>query len=192
MSDICGLSTGEHLIAGHSTFACVLEKGHQGEHRRGGNCFAHGRYVGAQCPQWPHCVNVLRSNCASCGTSLRRASWKDAWYCPECNVERPGPSGALAGDGATPLVGPQTNLEQNTLIINLLNELAQRIEVLANNVVGQNHFLVELKEQIGGLPNLVQRNADALLKGQQGIERAVAKRAARGAGSTKRRGKRLR
>jgi hypothetical protein len=32
-------------------FSCVLEKGHEGSHRGGGNCFTHGEYVGISgCP----------------------------------------------------------------------------------------------------------------------------------------------
>ena len=50
----CGEPAG-HLIAGASWFACVLPKGHSGEHQRGGNCFKHGEYVGNQCPHWPNC-----------------------------------------------------------------------------------------------------------------------------------------
>jgi hypothetical protein len=51
----CGEPAG-HLIAGASWFACVLAKGHEGEHRRGGNCFKHGEYVGNECPRWPDCI----------------------------------------------------------------------------------------------------------------------------------------
>jgi len=53
----CGEPAG-HLIAGASWFACVLPKGHAGEHRRGGNCFKHGEYVGDQCPKWPACIPI--------------------------------------------------------------------------------------------------------------------------------------
>lgn len=38
------------------SWACVLPKGHGGEHQRGGTCFAHGDYVGERCPSWPSCV----------------------------------------------------------------------------------------------------------------------------------------
>lgn len=37
-------------------FACVLPKGHEGAHKRGGNCFKHGEYVGANCPKYPECI----------------------------------------------------------------------------------------------------------------------------------------
>jgi hypothetical protein len=40
-------------------FCCVLPKGHEGEHRRGGNCTKHGEYVGDQCPEWPSCVKEI-------------------------------------------------------------------------------------------------------------------------------------
>lgn len=35
------------------SFACVLPKGHEGEHKPGGNCFQHGEYVGrpGECPE---------------------------------------------------------------------------------------------------------------------------------------------
>ncbi len=39
-------------------YACVLPEGHEGEHRRGGTCFKHGRYVGENCPDWPNCANL--------------------------------------------------------------------------------------------------------------------------------------
>ena len=59
----CGEPAGS-LIAGASWFACVLPKGHAPDtsiqnvngHRRGGNCFAHGEYVGNECPKWPNCI----------------------------------------------------------------------------------------------------------------------------------------
>jgi hypothetical protein len=55
------------LIAGASWFACALPKGHEPSthpdaingHIRGGDCFAHGEYIGAQCPHWPKCINEL-------------------------------------------------------------------------------------------------------------------------------------
>jgi len=37
------------------SWACALEKGHEGPHRGGGNCFRHGRYIGAICPSSPLC-----------------------------------------------------------------------------------------------------------------------------------------
>jgi len=42
--------------------ACVLDKGHDGEHLAGGTCLKHGPYIMAhfgehpQCPKWPDCV----------------------------------------------------------------------------------------------------------------------------------------
>ena len=41
------------------SWACALPKGHEGEHQRGGTCFAHGQYVGEKCPQWPACEQAL-------------------------------------------------------------------------------------------------------------------------------------
>jgi hypothetical protein len=57
----CGKATPYHLIAGASWYACVLDKGHDGECQPGGTCFKHGKYVGltngqVQCPRWPECV----------------------------------------------------------------------------------------------------------------------------------------
>ena len=46
-------------------FSCVLPKGHEGEHRAGGTCAAHGDYVMEhfgelpQCPKWPECAKIL-------------------------------------------------------------------------------------------------------------------------------------
>jgi hypothetical protein len=40
------------------SFACVLDKDHDGPCRPGGTCFKHGPYVGDQCPQWPECVKL--------------------------------------------------------------------------------------------------------------------------------------
>jgi hypothetical protein len=44
-----------------TAFACVLDEGHEEECRPGGNCVAHGPYVGSpnvppQCPRWPDCI----------------------------------------------------------------------------------------------------------------------------------------
>jgi len=43
------------------SFACVLAPGHDGECCPGGDCIAHGKYVGRpgetpQCPEWPRCI----------------------------------------------------------------------------------------------------------------------------------------
>ena len=54
----CGEFAG-HFIAGASWFACALPKGHEGSHQRGGNCFAHGKYIGDRCPEWPKCIEAL-------------------------------------------------------------------------------------------------------------------------------------
>ena len=45
-------------------YSYVLPKGHKGEHRAGGECLKHGKYVMGnfeeipQCPQWPDCLNI--------------------------------------------------------------------------------------------------------------------------------------
>lgn len=54
--EVCG-ATAEPIIRrwGWSQ-VCDLEKGHEGQHRGGGNCFRHGRYIGTQCPHWPTCA----------------------------------------------------------------------------------------------------------------------------------------
>lgn len=39
-------------------FACVLPKGHEGEHKQGGSCNIHGPYVGERCPHWPDCAEL--------------------------------------------------------------------------------------------------------------------------------------
>ena len=52
----CGEAAAPFIPRWGMSFACVLPKGHKGEHQQGGNCFAHGEYVGAQCPKWPECV----------------------------------------------------------------------------------------------------------------------------------------
>jgi hypothetical protein len=52
----CGKAAGSLIPRMGMWYACVLEAGHEGECQRGGNCFKHGEYVGAQCPHWPECV----------------------------------------------------------------------------------------------------------------------------------------
>jgi hypothetical protein len=52
----CGEPAASFIPRWGWSFACVLPKGHEGEHRQGGNCIKHGEYIGAQCPQWPECV----------------------------------------------------------------------------------------------------------------------------------------
>jgi hypothetical protein len=37
-------------------FACVLGGDHVGDCMPGGKCYAHGEYVGNQCPKWPGCI----------------------------------------------------------------------------------------------------------------------------------------
>lgn len=52
----CGQAAASFIPRWGWSFACVLPKGHEGEHKQGGNCIKHGEYVGPQCPQWPDCV----------------------------------------------------------------------------------------------------------------------------------------
>ena len=53
--------------------ACVLPKGHTGEHRGGGNCFRHGEYVGNQCPQWPDCISNFAAQAPEEAKRIREA-----------------------------------------------------------------------------------------------------------------------
>lgn len=52
----CGASVALLISRWGMSFACVLPKGHEGEHQQGGTCFKHGEYVGEKCPQWPRCM----------------------------------------------------------------------------------------------------------------------------------------
>lgn len=52
----CGQPAAPFIPRWGMSFACVLPKGHEGEHKRGGNCFKHGEYVGEECPKWPGCI----------------------------------------------------------------------------------------------------------------------------------------
>jgi hypothetical protein len=56
----CGEPAASFIPRWGMSWACVLPKGHEGDHEgdheRGGNCFKHGEYVGANCPKWPDCV----------------------------------------------------------------------------------------------------------------------------------------
>ena len=56
--EACGQPAASFIPRWGMSFACALPKGHKGEHRQGGNCFKHGRYVGEQCPKWPDCIPV--------------------------------------------------------------------------------------------------------------------------------------
>lgn len=58
----CGAPAASLIPRWGMSFACVLPKGHEGEHRQGGNCFKHGEYVGDKCPQWPRCIPNAASN----------------------------------------------------------------------------------------------------------------------------------
>lgn len=41
-------------------YACVLPKGHDGDHQKGGTCLKHGAYVGDKCPSWPWCADEIK------------------------------------------------------------------------------------------------------------------------------------
>ena len=61
-SNICGEFAASFIPREQMWFVCVLPKGHEGEHRTGGTCLAHGPYVMEKfgqvpsCPQWPKCA----------------------------------------------------------------------------------------------------------------------------------------
>jgi hypothetical protein len=97
----CGQPAASFIPRWGMSFACVLPKGHEGDHQRGGNCFKHGEYIGEKCPQWPNCIQGLQTaastpveaKCPRCGSNRRdskgyeasaefgriacRASWHD-------------------------------------------------------------------------------------------------------------------
>lgn len=58
MSDprLCGAPAAPFIPRWGMSWACVLPDGHEGAHQRGGACFKHGAYVGAQCPKFPDCA----------------------------------------------------------------------------------------------------------------------------------------
>jgi hypothetical protein len=55
----CGKPAAPYIPRWGMSFACVLPVGHEGEHRQGGTCFAHGEYVGTECPEWPNCIEGI-------------------------------------------------------------------------------------------------------------------------------------
>jgi hypothetical protein len=57
--ETCGKFAGSlHPRLGYN-YACVLDKGHEGDCRKGGTCFGHGPYVGENCPHWPSCAHTV-------------------------------------------------------------------------------------------------------------------------------------
>lgn len=48
--DTCGEPAASFIPRWGMSFACVLPKGHEGVHQRGGACVKHGEYVGEKCP----------------------------------------------------------------------------------------------------------------------------------------------
>jgi hypothetical protein len=85
------------LLAGHSSFACALPKGHDPSthpaavngHLRGGRCFKHGEYTGDQCPQWPKCIPGVQEEA---GRPQHKQSFAGGWE-----------SGAVGGREESPL-----------------------------------------------------------------------------------------
>jgi hypothetical protein len=55
----CGQPATSFIPRWGMSFACVLPKGHGGDHQRGGYCLKHGEYIGEKCPQWPNCIQGL-------------------------------------------------------------------------------------------------------------------------------------
>lgn len=55
----CGQPAAPFIPRWGMSFSCALPKGHKGDHQQGGNCFAHGEYIGKQCPQWPSCAQEI-------------------------------------------------------------------------------------------------------------------------------------
>jgi hypothetical protein len=64
MDDQCGEYAASFIPRWGTYFSCVLPKGHEGEHRAGGECFKHGKYVmehfgeTPKCPKWPDCIKI--------------------------------------------------------------------------------------------------------------------------------------
>jgi hypothetical protein len=83
---ICG-GFAASFIAGGPYYACVLPKGHTGEHRGGGQCFIHGKYVmehSGQIPCCPECEIAVLKPIWPGGVTMRKG-----WYiyCPNCGAE---------------------------------------------------------------------------------------------------------
>ena len=57
----CGKSAAPFIPRWGLSFACALDKGHEGACKQGGNCRKHGHYIGENCPQWPLCVELQPS-----------------------------------------------------------------------------------------------------------------------------------
>lgn len=61
MMALCGKHAASFIPRWGQYFSCVLPPEHDGECRPGGECVAHGPYVGEpnvppQCPKWPACL----------------------------------------------------------------------------------------------------------------------------------------
>ena len=65
MDETCGEFAASFIPRWGTYFSCVLPKGHDGEHRAGGTCVAHGAYVMGhfgqtpRCPKWPYCIDEI-------------------------------------------------------------------------------------------------------------------------------------
>ena len=55
---ICGKPAASLVPRWGWYFACYLPPNHEGECQPGGDCIAHGRYIGSRCPRWPECVKA--------------------------------------------------------------------------------------------------------------------------------------
>lgn len=72
----CGEPTASFIPRWGMYFLCVLPKGHEGEHKRGGICFKHGEYVGEKCPQWPDCSTAVSTeNSAPVSAPAEKKEW---------------------------------------------------------------------------------------------------------------------
>ena len=65
MPESCGEFAASLIPREGMYYPCVLPKGHEGEHRTGGECLAHGPYImehfgqPPQCQKWPECVKEI-------------------------------------------------------------------------------------------------------------------------------------
>ena len=58
--DPCGEFAASFIPREGMYFTCVLPKGHDGEHRAGGTCVAHGPYVMEHTGEPPRCPHPVR------------------------------------------------------------------------------------------------------------------------------------
>lgn len=94
----CGAPAASLIPRWGMSFACVLPKGHEGEHRQGGTCFKHGEYVGDKCPQWPNCIPNATEICRAIDPPAiaelerrdARVRLEEAQWWIECGSDREG------------------------------------------------------------------------------------------------------